>query len=245
MIDDPAFYAVAVPAILILGLSKSGFLSGFGSMVTPMLALTMPAPQAAAFMLPLLAVMDVTGVQRLWRECDRALLRKLLPAGLVGIGVGTLAFGLLSARAVAGVLGVMTIAFLVQRHLRPAGAVAPQSVWWARLLAATSGFTSFVAHAGGPPIMAYVLPLKMPPITLTATMAVFFFVINFAKWGPYAALGLFDWQVVSTSLVLLPLAPLGVWAGIWLTRRVDPKLFYVIADVGMLVTGLKLIHDAW
>lgn len=245
MIDDPTFYAIAIPAILILGLSKSGFLSGFGAMATPMLALTMPAPQAAAIMLPLLAVADVTGVQRLWRSCDRALLRRLVPAGLVGIVVGTLAFGLMPPKAVAGVLGVVTLVFLVQRHVRPRAAATPRSAWAGRMFATLSGFTSFIVHAGSPPILAYLLPMKLPPITLTATLAVFFAVINFAKWGPYAALGLFNWQILTTSLVLLPVAPLGVWAGVWLTRRVDPKLFYVIADVGMFVTGLKLIHDAF
>lgn len=245
MIDDPKFYAIAIPAVLILGLSKSGFLTGFGSMVTPMLALTMPAPQAAAILLPLLAVADVTGVQRLWRECDRDLLRSLLPAALVGIGLGTLAFGLMSPQAVAGVLGVMTLAFLALRRLRPSYAPAPRSAWRARVLAATSGFTTFVGNAGIPPVMAYVLPLKLPPITVTATMAVYFAALNLTKWVPYAALGLFNWQVVSTALVLIPLAPVGVWLGVWLTRRVDPKLFYLVADVGMLITGLVLIRSAW
>ena len=96
MIHDAAFYAVAVPAVLMMGLSKSGFLGGFGSLAVPLMALTVPVPQAAAIMLPLLAVMDATGLQQLWRACDRALLALLLPAGLLGTVVGTLSFGVLS-----------------------------------------------------------------------------------------------------------------------------------------------------
>ncbi len=245
MITDPSFYAVAIPAVLLFGLSKSGFLSGFGSLATPLLALTMPAPQAAAVMLPLLLVMDATGVQKLWRECDRAMLKLLLPAALVGTVLGFLLFRYLSTQAVAGVLGLLTLLFLAQRRMGLALQHVQNTRWWGRLLGMVSGFTSFVAHAGGPPMMAYVLPLKLPPITVTATMAVLFAGINLSKWVPYAALGLFDAQHLATSAVLIPLAPLGVWAGIWLTRRVDAKHFYWLAELGMLVTGIKLLFDAW
>ena len=55
VISDPSFWWVALPAVLLLGLSKSGFASGLGSLATPLLAVAMPVPQAAAVMLPLLA----------------------------------------------------------------------------------------------------------------------------------------------------------------------------------------------
>ena len=96
--------------MLLMGLGKSGFLSGFGSLATPLLSLVVPVPQAAAIMLPLLLVMDATGLQQLWRERDRVLLRQLLPAGLLGVAVGTLLFGVLSTRAVAGLVGALTLA---------------------------------------------------------------------------------------------------------------------------------------
>ncbi|MEY3272610.1 MAG: hypothetical protein RLZZ341_1511, partial [Pseudomonadota bacterium] len=118
-ITDPFFYALAVPAVLITGLSKSGFASGFGALATPLLALAVPAPQAAAVMLPLLIAMDATGVQQMWRHRDRALVRRLVPWGVVGIVIGTLLFGVLSDRAVAGVLGALTLLFLAQRLLFP------------------------------------------------------------------------------------------------------------------------------
>jgi uncharacterized membrane protein YfcA len=243
-ITDPWFYAVAVPAVLLMGLSKSGFLMGFGSLATPLLALTMPVPQAAAVMLPLLLVMDVTGVQQLWRERDRELLRLLIPAGLLGTVVGTLLFGLLSAKTVAAVVGALTLLFLAQRLVFPPRRDAPPpSRPVGFLLTVAAGFTSFVAHAGSPPISAYVLPLKLDPVRLTATMAVLFGVINLSKWIPYAGLGLFDARILVTSLVLMPLAPLGVWLGVWATRRIDPRWFYRIAYSGMFLTGVKLLWD--
>jgi hypothetical protein len=244
LITDPAFYAIAVPAVLLMGLSKSGFLGGFGSLATPLLALVVPVPQAAAIMLPLLLVMDGTGLQQLWRERDRELLRLLLPAGLIGTLVGTVLFGWLSARAVAAVVGAITLLFLAQRLLFPPRADAPpppRPLGFA--LGIASGFTSFVAHAGSPPFAAYVLPLRLAPMRFAATAAVFFAAVNLSKWIPYAWLGLIDARNLATSAVLLPLAPIGVWCGVWLTRRIDPAWFYRVAYAGMAATGIKLLWD--
>lgn len=244
LIDDPIFYAVAVPAVLLMGLSKSGFLMGFGSLATPLMALALPVPQAAAIMLPLLLVMDFTGVRALWRERDRALLRLMLPAALLGTAIGTLLFGVLSTRAVSGVVGAITLAFLAQRLVFPPRRdSAPPGRVAGFVLAAIGGFTSFVAHAGGPPIQAYVLPLRMEPLRLAATLAVLFTAINLSKWIPYAWLGLLDARNLGTSLMLAPLAPLGVWAGVWATRRIDAAWFYRVAYAGMGATGVKLLYD--
>ncbi len=48
---------------------------------------------------------------------------------------------------------------------------------------------------------------------------------------------------LSTSLVLLPLAPMGVWVGVRLARRIDPVLFYRLLYLGMFLTGSKLLWD--
>ena len=111
------------------------------------------------------------------------------------------------------------------------------------MLAVASGFTSFVAHAGSPPLNAYVLPLRLAPLTYAATVAVFFAALNLSKVIPYAWLGLIDWRNVSTSLVLLPLAPIGVWLGLWLVRRIATPWFYRFAYGGMFCTGTKLLWD--
>lgn len=243
-VTDPVFYAVAIPAVLLTGLAKSGFLSGFGALAVPLMALAVPVPQAAAIMLPLLLVMDAAGLQQLWRQHDRALLKLLLPAGLLGTGVGTVLFGVLSGKTVAAVVGALTLLFLAQRLFFPPksqAAVPSKPLGFA--LGVASGFTSFVAHAGGPPISAYVLPLRMPPVTTAATMAVFFGVVNLSKCVPYAWLGLMDMRNLSTSLMLMPLAPIGVWLGVRLTRRMHPVWFYRLAYSGMFLAGAKLLYD--
>ncbi|MDH5539783.1 MAG: sulfite exporter TauE/SafE family protein [Rhizobacter sp.] len=244
LITDPWFYAAAIPAVLLMGLSKSGFGAGFGSLATPIMALSIAVPQAAAIMLPLLLVMDAMGLKLLFLQRDKDLLRLLLPAGLLGTVLGTVLFGLLSAKTVAGVVGALTLLFLAQRVLFPPQRDAARPPRWVGFgLGIASGFTSFVSHAGSPPILSYVLPLRLAPVTFSATMATFFAAINLSKWAPYAWLGLIDWRNMSTSLVLLPLAPLGVWLGVMLTPHVSQALFYRVAYAGMFFTGVKLLWD--
>lgn len=245
MITDPWFYAAAIPAVLLMGLSKSGFGAGFGSLATPLMALSITVPQAAAIMLPLLLVMDAVGVKALFQQRDKALIRLLIPAGLLGTVLGTLSFGLLQPKTVAGIVGGLTLLFLAQRLLFPPRADAPPPPRWLGFgLGIASGFTSFVAHAGAPPVSAYVLPLRLPPMIFTATMATFFAVVNLSKWIPYAFLGLIDLRNLGTSLVLMPFAPVGVWIGIQLAKRIEPTLFYRLVYVGMFLTGAKLLYDA-
>jgi uncharacterized protein len=245
MITDWHFYLVAIPAVILMGISKSGFGAGFGALVVPLLALVIPVPQAAAIMLPLLAIMDAMGLVALVRQADRPLLKLLIPAGLLGTLIGTVLFGVLSARTVAGVVGGITLLFLAIRLVFPPKVDAPPPPrWLGFLLGTTAGFTSFVAHAGGPPISFYMLPLRLAPITFTATLAVLFTAINASKWIPYAWLGLFDGRNLATSLALAPFAPVGVWLGLKVVRRINPVWFYRLFHIGMLLTGIKLVWDA-
>jgi uncharacterized protein len=235
LITDPFFYAVTIPAVLLLGISKSGFGAGFGSLAVPMMALAVSVPDAAAILMPVLFLMDVLGMAAFRKDFDLKLLKFLIPCGLVGITIGALLFK---------VLNPLTLLFLAQRLLFPPQPdSAPPPRWLGAILTATSGFTSFIAHAGGPPINAYVIPLKLSPIKFTATMAFFFFVVNLSKWIPYGLLGLLDLRNMATSLVLLPIAPVGVWIGVRLARRISQQLFYRFLYAGMLLTGLKLLWD--
>lgn len=246
LITDPYFYLVAVPAVLLMGVSKSGFGAGFGSLAVPLMAMAVTVPQAAAILMPILLLMDVMGVTLLRKHFDRKLIRFLVPLGLIGTVIGTLSFRLLDSRLVAGIVGVFTLLFLAQRLAFPPKPDSPNPPrWLGALLTVTSGFTSFVAHAGGPPVNAYMIPMRLPPLAFAATMAAFFFVVNLSKWVPYAWLGLLDARNMATSLALLPLAPVGVLVGVKLAHRVRPVLFYRLIYAGMFLTGCKLVWDGF
>ena len=246
LITDPYFYLVAIPAVLMLGISKSGFGAGFGSLAVPLMALAVTVPRAAAILMPSLLLMDLLGIAAFRRDFDRSLLKYLIPCSLIGTLVGTLLFRSLSPTTVAGIVGVFTLLFLAQRLVFPPRRDAPPPPRvLGGLLAVIGGFTSFIAHAGGPPVSAYMIPLKLKPVVFTATMAYLFFAINLSKWIPYAWLGLLDWRNMATSLALLPFAPMGVWVGIRIARRIDPVWFYRFVYLGMLLTGLKLVWDGF
>jgi uncharacterized membrane protein YfcA len=242
LITDGAFYAAAIPAVILLGISKSGFGAGFGSLAVPLMALAVTVPQAAAILMPVLLVLDCMAIAVYRRDFDAGLLKFLVPFGLLGTVVGTFLFRAVDARLVAGIVGVCTLLFLLQRLVFPPRADgAPPPRWLGAILTTASGFTSFVAHSGGPPLNAYVLPLRLPPLVFTATMSVFFFSINMAKWVPYGWLGLLDARNMSTSLALLPFAPVGVFIGVKIARRIPQVLFYRLITLGMLLTGVKLV----
>lgn len=244
IITDPLFYAIAIPAVVLLGLSKSGFGAGFGSLAVPLMAMTVSVPDAAAILMPVLFLMDILALRALRHNLDHQLIKFLLPFGLVGIALGTVLFTALSAKTVAGVVGAVTLLFLLQRLIfKPRADSPPPPRWMGAILSATSGFTSFVAHAGGPPIQFYVIPMRLPPLVFSATMAAFFFVINLSKWLPYAWLGLLDWRNMSTSLALLPFAPIGVWIGVRAASRMTPTWFYRVLYAGMFFSGCKLLYD--
>jgi uncharacterized protein len=242
---DPFFFAVAVPAILIYGISKGGFGGGVGIMAVPLMALAVPPAQAAAITLPLLIVMDAVGLQHYRKLWDKDAIKAMAPGALVGIGLGTLAFGYFDDDVVRLLLGTIAVLFALNFFRPGAGNLPPRepsivrgSVW-----GTVAGFTSTLAHAGGPPANIYLLPLKLDKTLFVGTMVVFFAAINLVKVVPYALLGLFPLDNLLTSLTLVPLAIGGVRLGIRLHSRVDQILFYRLCYIFVLVTGLKLIHD--
>jgi len=246
LITDWQFYAAAIPAVIVVGISKSGFGAGLGSLAVPVMALAVTVPEAAAILMPILFVTDVMSLSVFRGQWDGKLLRFLLPLGLLGTVIGTLSFKLLDPRLVAGIVGVCTLAFLAQRLLFPPRADSgPPPRWLGALLTTASGFTSFIAHSGGPPLNAYMIPLRLQPVAFAATSSVYFFTINLAKWIPYGWLGLLDLRNMTTSLALMPFAPVGVLLGVRLTRRIDPVLFYRLVWIGMFLTGAKLVWDGF
>lgn len=245
MITDPYFYMLAVPALLLMGVSKGAFGQGIGTLSTPLMALAVPAPVAAAITLPILCLMDLTGIWGYRGQWDRSQMRIILPGAAIGVAVGGLLFGILDDHAVGLLIGVLAFVFGLEWWLRR-GAERPaakphagKGIFWSAL----AGFTSCIAHAGGPPIVVYLLPQRLERRVFVATLVLFFTAVNYMKFVPYGILGLFNWQNVMTSLVLAPVAPIGMGLGIWLHEKIPPIPFYRICYSFVLISGAKLIYD--
>jgi len=111
------------------------------------------------------------------------------------------------------------------------------------LAGTAAGFTSFIAHAGGPPFQAFAIPQGLEKRIYAGTAVMFFTVVNAVKLIPYAMLGQFDKTNLSASLVLIPLAPIGVLMGVWLIKRIDEKVFFRVLYVLLVCVGVKLLYD--
>jgi uncharacterized membrane protein YfcA len=252
MLTDPLFYALAIPAVILMGLAKGGF-SGVGAVAMPLLALAISPVQAAAILLPILIVQDVVGVWAFRKTWDRRVLAVMLPGAAVGIVLGYLLAAKVSPTAILAVLGAISILFAAQRLwvARGGRVQAPRNLSPAAdttlgvVLGAASGFTSQIAHAGQPPFQMWVLPRALPPASLVGTTAIYFAVINWIKVPAYWALGQFTAQNLLTAAALLPVAIASTVAGVWLVRRIDPARFYTLIYVLMILVGGQLLWEAW
>lgn len=247
MITDPLFYVAAIPAVLLFGISKGGFGGGLGMLAVPLIALVVSPVQAAGILLPILCLMDIFSLWAYRGRWVRPEIDVLVPASLAGILGGTLLFEYMSPAVIRLVLGVIAVAFtlhylLARRtknpedlsHFPRAAGIASGGI---------AGFTSFIAHAGGPPVSMYLLRRPLDRTEFVGTTVLFFAIVNYVKLVPYAWLGQLDATNLSTSLVLAPLAPLGVAIGVYLHRRVSDRLFFGVVYVLLFLVGLRLVRD--
>lgn len=245
LFDTPAALAAAVVAVALVGLSKGGMGGAFALMGVPVLALVMPPVQAAAVLLPILLMMDAIGLWT-WRHYrDWAVLRAMLPAAMLGIAIGWLTAAWTPEALVRLIVGLVAVAFVASavlpgRRAAPPAGHRPVAGW---VWGASAGFTSFVAHAGGPPYQVYTLPLRLDPKLFTGTSVVFFAVVNAVKVVPYAALGQFDGRTLWSAVLMLPLAAGAVLTGAAVVRRMRAAVFYPFMYVMVTLVALKLIHD--
>ena len=244
MIDDPVFWLCAVFAVLITGVSKGG-MGGMAVFAVPLMALTISPVQAAGIMLPILVVMDGFTVTAYRKHWDKKLVFFMLPFAVAGIALGGLLAQCVSEDFVRICIGIIALSFVAFSVIKPAadGGFIRGNTYMAALCGALSGFTSFLAHAGGPPFKIYALPQGLPPRIFAGSAAIFFAVVNMTKLLPYALLGQLSGANLKTSLVLIPLAPIGVWTGVWLVKKIDPVVFYRIMYSLLTVVGLKLLWD--
>ena len=244
VLATPATLIAALSAVALTGLCKGGLGGAFALMAVPILALVMPPVQAAALMLPVLLMMDAVSLWS-WRGWkDGRTLAHLLPPAMLGIGLGAVSAAYTSDAMVRLILGAVALIFVARMALTRGQTTArAHSKPLAALWGTAAGFTSFVAHAGGPPFQIYTLPLRLDPRTYTGTSVIFFSIVNLVKVLPYAALGQFTTDILVSALVLIPLAVLATLTGAALVRRMRPGLFYPFMYAMIALVALRLIWD--
>ena len=242
---SPLFYAVAIPSVFTLGLSKGGF-SGVGMLSLPLMALVMPPLQAAAIMLPILVVQDMIGIWAFRRTWDRRNLAIMLPGAVIGILLGYLLAAELSQAAVELALGLICIAFGLRQLYAQFAAKAPAiqaNVPLGVISGMAAGFTSMIAQAGAPPVQMYLSRQQLPRDHFVGTILIFFATVNLLKIPPFIALGQFTGATLVTTAALMPLAIVSTWIGIWLVRRVSGPTFFSLVYLLLILVGLQLSYE--
>jgi uncharacterized protein len=241
------FWVTAIFAMLLIGISKAGFGGGVGAIATPVMALTISVADAAAILLPILIVADLFSLRHYWNVYDRSSIRLMIPGATVGIVVGAFFFGYFSdnERTLKLILGIVSLLFVVYQVGRTLifGALlkAKPPGWAGVMLGGVAGFTSTLAHAGGPPATIYLLPQQLPRRIFVGTSVIFFFTLNLMKLLPYAMLGLLRVGNLSTVLLLAPLTFVGVQLGVWLNGRFNERYFTYVIYALLLLTGIELV----
>jgi uncharacterized protein len=245
--SDPLFYIVASLAIFLVGIAKGGF-SGLGAASMPLLTLVIDPVRGAAILLPILIVQDVVGVWAFRKSWDRRLILTMLPGAVIGIFLGWWFASMVSVDGVKAMVGMIALLFGVNQLMVRSGAGIKLAGrfpdWFGSLFGGLSGFTSQIAHAGGPPFQIWALSKSLPREIFAGTSSVFFFVVNWAKVPAYFALGQFTPQNLTLAALFLPLAIASTLSGVWLVRRVSADRFYLIVYVLMIIIGLYLIIGA-
>lgn len=241
-----AFFVVAVAAILLTGISKSGFGGGLGVMAVPLMSLFVAPQFAAAVMMPILLAMDLLIVWRYRATWDRRIIFGLLPGALIGLALGSLSFNYMDANTVRFLVGLLAaffvLQFLLSRRNTSSHKRKPRPVVFA--LGALSGFSSFIAHAGGPPVKGYLLRQRMEKSWFVGTNTVFFFTLNFLKTLAYGAFGALSVTSLQISALLSPILLIGVFLGFRLHTVVDQMVFTKVVYGFLALTAIKLLIDS-
>jgi hypothetical protein len=245
VLHDPWFWAAAIPAVIMVGLSKGG-LGPLGGLAVPILSLVISPVTAAGLTLPIFVMSDVVAVISYRRSFDWPTLKVMLPAGIVGIGVGWLTAAWVSDDVVRVIVGAVSVLFALNYWLRgrlrsdPVRPSTPKGLFWGSM----SGFTSFVSHSGGAPFQMYVLPLGFAPVVYAGTSTIFFACVNALKLIPYFFLGQFKSANLTAAAILAPLSIACALLAVRLVKVIDQRVFYRLIYVLMFAIGVFLIGQA-
>ncbi|TPE53205.1 sulfite exporter TauE/SafE family protein [Amaricoccus solimangrovi] len=246
MAEPISVILLAMLAAFLVGMSKGG-LPAVGALAVPLMALVMSPILAAALLLPIFCATDLVGLWLYRRIYSGRNLAILIPAGVIGVGIGWAIAAHVSDSFVGMLVGLTGIGFCLRVWLAGRkGAVAPRpadlpgGLFWGAL----TGFTSFVSHSGAPPFQMYVLPQKLEKLVFAGTATITFAVINAAKIIPYWELDSFSAVDGKLALLILPVGIAGTFAGAKLTRIIPDGLFFRLVQVTLFAISLKLVADA-
>ena len=246
------FWVFVGAAIIIQGISKSGFAGGAGILSLPLMMLVMPVELVPAVLLPLLILCDANAIYHHRMNCDWKHAMAIFVPSCVGILLGAAAWWYMGENGIGSweaplkrFVGVIAILFAIHIAIKEYALA-----WFERLkpgpvmaigLGVSAGFTSTIAHAAGPIVSLYMFGQGMPKSLFVGTVAWTFTLINLTKLPFYIGVGLIDPGVLGFGAVLIPLIPIGSWLGHWMHHRIPESAFNRVILVLTLLAALQLL----
>ena len=257
-----AAWVLLLVGALLVGLSKTA-LPGVTTIAVAMFAQVLPAKESTGVMLLLLLTGDLPAIWTYRRDADAAMLRRLVPAVVVGVLLGALFLRMASDDLMRRVIGWLPIILIVVtlaqrgRGRRRGRGPGPQgaspadgtgsasragSSPIARMVyGALAGFSTMVANAGGPVTSLYFLACRYPVKAFLGTTAWFFFLVNLTKLPFSIALGIIHLSALALVAELIPAVLVGALAGRLLADRMPQRVFDPIVMILTIVAALPLI----
>lgn len=239
------FFITVIPAIILYGIAKSGLGGSMTLISIPLMTIVMPLNEALGIVLPILIFSDFIATYKYRKEFDLSTLKLMVPFAAIGVVIGSLTFSYFSEELLKFIIGLM--GFLFAGHYfflkKNKEAKSEKNFLKGGICSTISGFTSFCVHAGGTPVSIYLLPLRLKKEIYVGTRIIFFTFMNLIKLPFYINLSMTNFVTFKQSVILFPVAFIGILIGYKLLKVIDEKLFYNILYALILVSSAKLIFD--
>ena len=243
--DQNTVYVAVVIAILgfMIGLAKGGF-GGLGALLTPILALVLPVALAVGVLLPMLMVGDVFAVSMYWKEWDLDLVKRMLPAGIVGALAGTFLLSWLPPDGLRIVLGIFVLLLVAYRFIsdRIQSVRYEPKRWHAPAAGFLAGLASGMFNNGGPAFSSYLLLQKLKARPFIATSAIYFALLNLIKVPGFLYTGVLDLPLLFSLWWVFLFIPIGIGIARLTLTRVSPAVFEWIIVVLLIFSSLWLLR---
>lgn len=243
-----SFYLLAALGVIVIGIDKAGFGGGIGLVAIVIFILAFgESKEAVAVMLPILCVCDLFALYHYHKIYDKRNLIRLIPGALAGILLGSFFLGKVTDTQLRFWIGVVAILFVIYQAaktwiFKEMEAYKPKS-WHGWIFGSLVGFTSTLAHAGGPPATMYLLPQNMGRQLYVGTTVILFTVVNYVKLIPYSTLGMINLNRLSTSVMLMIFVPIGTWLGVWMNKRINETVFRTVVYSFLFLMGVRYVMD--
>jgi uncharacterized membrane protein YfcA len=253
MLTSPAAYYVCVSvAIVVLGISKTGFGGGIGILSIPLMAMVMPAQRMVAVLAIVLVVVDLFSNVHYLGEWDWAVLKWLLPGAVAGVGVGCIVLVAMQRwdpsrfdKNLSLAIGLICLAVVAMQVIRMVGKNVPtprNGPVSGAAVGVVAGAVSTISHSSGPIVSLYLLQERVEKRKLVGTMLLYTLLINSVKLILFVALlRTVDGGTFRATAWMIPLLPVGTITGVWMNKRIPERPFVIIMYVAAAVTAAQMI----